>query len=307
MPAPGAGLSGILVVDKPIGPTSHDVVALVRRLAGTRRIGHGGTLDPFARGVLPLFIGAATRIAEYHAGDPKRYRATVVFGARSSTDDMEGELTPGDATAPDQARLEAALPAFRGEIRQRPPAYSAIKVAGRRAYRAARAGTPLELPERDVTITSLELVGWDAGDPERPAAELEIACSAGTYVRALARDLGDAVGSGAYLAALTRSASGPFTLEDALELDDVRRLAADDELASALLPMDHGLERFARVGLAADEVKAIERGQVIRVAGRLPEGGEVRLVDPKGRLVAIARVADGRVHPDKVFATGERV
>lgn len=296
-------LSGILVVDKPIGPTSHDVVDLVRRLAGTRRVGHGGTLDPFARGVLPLFIGPATRIAEYHAADPKRYHATVVFGARSATDDMEGELTPGDAAAPDRATVEAALPRFRGEIRQRPPAYSAIKVGGRRAYKAARAGTPLELRDRGVTITRLELLGWADADPERPSAELEIECSAGTYVRSLARDLGDAFGSGAYLAALTRTASGPFELDDAHPLDEVRRLAADDALATALLPMDHGLDRFTEVGLRSDEVKAIEQGQVIRLAAALPAGGStVRLVDPKRRVVAIGRVEEGRVHPDKVFA-----
>lgn len=299
-----SALSGILVVDKPIGPTSHDVVALVRRLTGTKRVGHGGTLDPFARGVLPLFIGPATRVAEYHGGDTKRYRATVVFGARSTTDDMEGELTQVDAAPPGRDDVEAALGAFRGTIRQRPPAFSAVKVAGRRAYKAARAGTPLELPDRDVTISRLELAAWDGADPTRPVAEIEVECSAGTYIRSLARDLGEKLRSGAYLAALTRTASGPFELDDAVQLDDVRRLAADDALASALLPMDHGLESFPRVRLERDEVSAIERGQVIRVAAQLPAGGSaVRLVDGL-RLVAIGHVSEGRVHPDKVFTSG---
>ena len=298
--------AGILVVDKPVGPTSHDIVALARRLAGTRRIGHGGTLDPFARGVLPLFIGAATRVVEYHAGDPKQYRATVVFGARSTTDDLEGELTPADGPVPDRDAVTAALAAFRGTISQQPPSYSAVKVAGRRAYRAARAGERIEIPERTVTIERLELVGWDSSDPDRPAAELEISCSAGTYVRALARDLGERLACGAYLAALVRTASGPFALTGAHTLEAIRQGAADGTLEGLLLPLDHGLEHFPRLALGDDEVRAVERGQIIRPAGPVPDPSveRVRLVDAADRLVAIARVAGGRIHPDKVFVEG---
>ena len=299
-------LTGILVVDKPIGPTSHDVVALVRRLSGVRRVGHGGTLDPFARGVLPVFIGVATRVVEYHLGDPKSYRATVVFGARSTTDDLEGELTPTDAAPPDRETVEAALDAFRGTIRQRPPAFSAVKVAGRRAYRAARAGEPIELPERTVTIQRLEIVGWDDGDPGRPAAVLEVDCSAGTYVRSLARDLGELLGTGAYLGTLVRTASGAFRLGDALELDAVRSRAADGELQAVLLPIDHGLERFPVHRLTDVEVAAVAKGQIVRPAGTLPDAPaeRVRLVDGAGQLVAIAQVIGGRLHPEKVFQNG---
>lgn len=297
-------LEGILVVDKPVGPTSHDVVALVRRLSGVRRVGHGGTLDPFARGVLPLFIGRATRVAEYHADDPKEYRATIVFGARSTTDDLEGELTAGEGPPPDRPAVEEALADFRGPIRQRPPAFSAVKVAGRRAYRAARAGEAVGIPERAVTIERLELVGWDAADPGHPAAELEIACSAGTYVRSLARDLGERLGSGAYLATLVRSASGPFRITDAADLDRVRRHAAAGDLGAVLLPIEHGLERFPRVALSAEDVRAVARGQIVPAAGPLANGteGRVRLTDREGSLVAIARVVGGRLHPEKVFA-----
>lgn len=144
----GPGLDGILVVDKPVGPTSHDIVGLVRRLAATKRVGHGGTLDPFASGVLPLFLGRGTRVVEFHLGDKKRYRATVCFGASSSTDDLEGELTPTAGRAPVRAAVEATLPGLTGPISQRPPAYSAIKVGGRRAYALARAGETVTLPER---------------------------------------------------------------------------------------------------------------------------------------------------------------
>lgn len=300
---PGAATpDGILVVDKPVGPTSHDVVALVRRLSGVRRVGHGGTLDPFARGVLPVFIGRATRLVEYHQADAKGYRATVVFGAASTTDDLEGELIPGSAPAPDRAALEAALGGFSGEIDQRPPAFSAVKVAGRRAYRAARAGEPLELPERRVTIEHLELLEWDAAELGRPVAVLAIGCSAGTYVRSLARDLGERLGCGGYLAALTRTASGPFTLGGASPLEEVRARFAAGEGSTLLLPPDAGLERFPRLALTAAEVAAVARGQVIRAAATLPRGPHERLRLTDGeRLVAIARVAGGRLHPEKVL------
>ncbi|HSG85771.1 MAG TPA: tRNA pseudouridine(55) synthase TruB, partial [Candidatus Limnocylindrales bacterium] len=182
-----AGPDGVLVVHKPAGPTSHDIVGLVRRLAGTRRIGHGGTLDPFASGVLPLFLGAATRLAEYHLGRDKRYRATVCFGASSTTDDLEGELTRA-GKAPDQAAVEAALAGFRGTIEQRPPDFSAVKIGGRRAYAMARAGITPELRPRTVTIHALELLSWDATDADRPIGTIDLSCSAGTYVRSVARD-----------------------------------------------------------------------------------------------------------------------
>src|SRR3954451_11084753 len=220
-------MDGVLVVAKPVGPTSHDIVGLVRRLAATKRVGHGGTLDPFASGVLPVFVGKATRLVEYHLGDRKRYRATVCFGASSTTDDLEGALSPADAPPPSRRAVEDALAAFRGPIQQRPPDYSAIKVAGRRAYAMARAGQAVELALRAVTIHTIEIASWDGSDPDRPVAVVDVECSAGTYVRSLARDLGAAVASAAYLGALVRTASGPFRLEDAVPLDRVREAAAE--------------------------------------------------------------------------------
>jgi tRNA pseudouridine55 synthase len=300
----GPGLDGILVVAKPAGPTSHDIVGLVRRLAATKRVGHGGTLDPFAAGVLPVFLGHATRVVEYHLGDRKGYRATVCFGASSSTDDLEGELTPAIGSAPDRAAVEVALPGLTGTISQRPPDYSAIKVAGRRAYAMARAGEPVTLAPREVTIHALELVEWDASEPDRPIVVLDVTCSAGTYVRALARDLGERVGSAAYLGALTRTASGGFTLEDAVALDGVRAAAADgpDGLRALLRPIDTGLEAFPIVTLDASEVTAVARGQIVRpAAGIHGKGDRFRVVDPEGRLVAIATADGGQLAPDKVF------
>lgn len=303
----GPGLDGILVVAKPAGPTSHDVVALVRRLAATRRVGHGGTLDPFATGVLPVFLGRATRLVEYHLADRKAYRATVCFGASSTTDDLDGEMTPADGPAPTREVVETALAAFRGPISQMPPAYSAIKVEGRRAYQVARSGGTPELRPRDVTIDRLELVDWDGSDPDRPIAVVDVECSAGTYIRAIARDLGRAVGSAAHLGALVRTASGGFRLGDAVPLEAIRAAAADGPagLVALLQPVDAGLERLPRVVLSDAEVAAAVRGQFIRPAAGLPRLAtpEERAiaVDATGRIVAVVGLRDGRLVPDKVL------
>jgi tRNA pseudouridine55 synthase len=303
------GVDGILVVGKPAGPTSHDVVAIVRRLTGVRRVGHGGTLDPFAAGVLPVFLGHATRMVEYHLADEKAYRAVVILGAASTTDDRDGELTPAEGPLPTRDLVDAALEAFRGPIEQVPPDHSAVHIGGRRAYELARHGKKPELKPRNVTIHDLALTGWDDSDPERPAATLEVRCSAGTYVRALARDLGAALGSAAYLGALTRTASGPFRLDAATPLDAVREALANGRTAELLLPSDTGLDAYPRVTPAPDELAALARGQVVRHRGEsLPEpgpGGLIRVMDAKGRVAAMARVEAGRLHPEKVFVLPE--
>jgi tRNA pseudouridine55 synthase len=298
-------MDGILVVAKPIGPTSHDIVGLVRRLSQTKRVGHGGTLDPFASGVLPVFLGKATRLVEYHLGDRKRYRATVCFGAASTTDDLEGALTPTTGPAPTRAAVEAAIPRFLGAIEQRPPAYSAIKVAGRRAYAMARAGKAVELAARAVTIHAMDLVSWDDATAGEPVAIVDVTCSAGTYVRSLARDLGQAVGSAAYLGALVRTASGPFAIEEAVPLDEVRRVteAGPAGLEPLLRPVDAGLD-LPSVVIPASAIAAIGRGQSIGVppgAGSLPADAPLRLVTDDGELVAIARLAGTKLAPDKVL------
>jgi tRNA pseudouridine55 synthase len=298
-------MDGVLLVAKPVGPTSHDVVGLIRRLSTTKRVGHGGTLDPFASGVLPIFLGRATRVVEYHLGDRKRYRATICFGASSTTDDLEGDLTPSAGQAPAESTVLAALERFRGPIRQRPPDYSAIKVAGRRAYAMARAGQPVELQPRDVTIHALEMTSWDGTDPERPVAVVDVECSAGTYIRSLARDLGAAVESAAYLGALVRTASGPFSLEAAIDLESIRTAAATDPgaLERLLLPVDAGLDGFLRVSVDGMAVAAIGRGQAVPIPGGTepPGDGPILVVDEAGNLVAIATLRDGRLAPDKVL------
>lgn len=304
----GARIDGILVVDKPIGPTSHDVVALVRRLAGTRKIGHGGTLDPFASGVLPLYLGVATRIVEFHLAARKAYRATVVFGASSTTDDLEGELSPAAPPSSRDAVVDA-LAGFLGEHEQRPPAFSARKVGGRRAYALARRGETPELRPRTVTFDRLDLLAWDGSEADRPVAIIDVACTAGTYVRALARDLGAAVGSAAYLGALRRTRSGPFVLADAHPLDVVRAAAADGRLGELLLPAGAGLDELPAIQLEGAEMRSVAHGgwtgRVERAAGAGSPptvGTAVRLLAPGGALAAIARVGEGgRLVPDKVL------
>ncbi|MEO8470274.1 MAG: tRNA pseudouridine(55) synthase TruB [Chloroflexota bacterium] len=301
------GLEGVLIVAKPSGPTSHDVVALVRRLSGTRRIGHGGTLDPFASGVLPLYLGGATRLVEYHLGDRKRYRATVCFAASSSTDDLDGELTPVDGPTLSSEAVNAALAAFRGPISQRPPVYSAIQVGGRRAYALAREGSPQELPERQVTIYEIELVAWNADDPARPIAILDVACSAGTYIRAIARDLGAALGSAAYLGALTRTGSGSFGLGDAFSLEVLRNAATDgpDGLKALLLSADAGLDALPSVRLTATEIRDARMGRFVRPeAGlaNLAADSPIRLVDDADRIMGMGLLDGRRIAPSKMLS-----
>ena len=300
-------MHGVLVVAKPAGPTSHDVVALVRRLAATRRIGHGGTLDPFASGVLPLFLGGATRVVEYHLGDDKAYRATICFGSTSTTDDLDGDLTPVEGPAVERATVEAALAAMLGYQLQRPPAYSAVQVGGRRAYAMARAGETVELPPRPVTLHALDLLEWDATDPSRPIAVVDVRCSAGTYVRALARDLGETLGTGAYLGALVRAASGPFRLEDAHPLDRIREAAAADGpegIRRLLLPIDTGLDAMPAVPLTESEIADAAQGRFVRPAAGVlsaEEGVAVRLLDAAGVLVGLGRREGARIAPTKIL------
>jgi tRNA pseudouridine55 synthase len=299
-------MDGVLVVAKPAGPTSHDVVALVRRLASTRRIGHGGTLDPFAAGVLPLFLGQATRLVEYHLGDEKSYRATMCFGSSSTTDDLDGELTPIEGPGPTREAVLDGLAAFVGPQLQQPPPYSAVQVGGRRAYKIARAGEIPELRPRSVMIHRLELLSWDSTDPLRPIAEVEVRCSAGTYVRAIARDLGTRLGSGAYLCGLVRTASGPFTIEGAVSLDTLRTAAAagPDGVRELLLPSDVGLDAIPAIQLSDAEVADAAMGRFVRPeagVGEAQAGSPIRLLDSLGRIVGMGRLDGRRVAPTKML------
>jgi tRNA pseudouridine55 synthase len=247
-------MDGLLLVDKPAGPTSHDVVARVRRWLRLGRAGHAGTLDPAATGLLLVLTERATRTAEYFEGLDKTYRFTVRFGLVTPTDDLASPPTERRPVPDlDAAAIGAALAPFRGAIRQRPPAYAALKVGGRRLYALAREGKPAEAPPRDVTVHALEIVSWIP-----PDLELQIACTAGTYVRALARDLGGALGCGAAAAAIRRIAVGPFRVSEAVPFDALRDRAPGD----VLLPLDRALAHLPRIELHPEAAEKVRHGKV---------------------------------------------
>ena len=301
------GLDGVLVVAKPAGPTSHDVVALVRRLSATRRVGHGGTLDPFASGVLPVFLGHATRLAEYHLGDRKGYTATICFGEGSTTDDLEGERTPATGPHPTARRSRRHCRGSSGSSPRCRPAFSAVQVAGRRAYAARAGGRHARARAAQRDHPRLALVEWDASDPARPIAVVDVSCSAGTYIRSLARDLGEALGNAAYLGALARTRAGSFTIDDALPLDTLREAANDglEAVQRLLRPVDAGLEHLPAADIAEHDVPRLAAGLPVRAVAVLDDATSeapvvrIRVVD--GPIVAIGHVDGGRLAPDKVL------
>jgi tRNA pseudouridine55 synthase len=278
-PAPD-GPHGLVVVDKPGGWTSFDVVARMRRLAGTRRVGHAGTLDPMATGVLVIGVGKATRLLGHLALTGKVYRATMRLGETTNTDDAEGELiaaVPADGL--DEGVLRKALDAFRGEIIQVPPQISAIKVDGKRSYARVRAGETVELAARTVTVSRLDLEDVRRGQATLDL-DLEIACSSGTYIRSIARDLGAALGVGGHLTALRRTAVGPYRIEVARTLE---QLVDDLEL----LPLDQAVALgFPRVDVDADDARRFTHGIRLPAAGLGP--GPVGVFGPDGELLALA-------------------
>jgi tRNA pseudouridine55 synthase len=248
--------SGLVVVDKPGGMTSHDVVSRVRRLAGTRKVGHAGTLDPMATGVLVVAVDRATRLLGHLTLTDKRYDATIRLGAATTTDDAEGEVVetrPTDGLT--EAEVVEAVTAFTGELDQVPSAVSAVKVGGKRAHARVRAGEEVDLPARRITIHALEVTGADL-----PDVEISVHCSSGTYVRAIARDLGAALGVGGHVTALRRTAVGPFSLEDARSLDDLTEHLAVTPIADAVRAsfpardLDETQTAHVRVGRPLDVV-----------------------------------------------------
>jgi tRNA pseudouridine55 synthase len=290
-------VDGILVCDKPPGPTSHDVVARARRLTGQRRIGHAGTLDPPATGVLVLTLGRATRLLPYLPLEPKRYLATISFGSATDTLDATGEVTASaDAAYLDAARVEAALARFVGELDQIPPMVSAVKVGGERLYAKARRGEQVERAPRRVTVHAAELVDFTGGDA--PLARVDVRCSGGTYVRALADDLGRSLGTLAHLAALRRTAVGAFTEDFSHTLKELEAAAEDGTLAGLVVDPAVAMAPIGTRALDADEAAALAVGRSLTPSGT---DRPVAALGPDGHLVGVVQDVGGHARPRVVL------
>ncbi len=288
MPETVTSLDGVLVIDKPEGWTSHDVVARVRRLTNTQRVGHLGTLDPMATGVLPLVVGRATRLAQFFASDTKVYEGVIRFGYSTDTYDREGtRLSEPQDPRFSREDLEAAIDRFRGEIEQLPPPVSAKKIHGSPAYKLARKHVPVELKPVRVTVSRFDLLSFDGVD-----AAVRVQCSAGTYLRSIAHDLGQILGCGAFLEMLRRTASGEFGVDRAYTLPHLEELAASGQLARAVVPARDLLPSFPNEIVDNFTATQIRHGRDFRVSPfRVRQGNRyIKAISPDGDLIAIGEV-----------------
>jgi tRNA pseudouridine55 synthase len=287
-------ISGWLILDKPYGMTSTQAVGKVRWLYAAEKAGHAGTLDPLATGLLPIALGEATKTVPFVQEGGKLYRFDLEWGSETSTDDAEGEVVATSAVRPAEGQVRAALPAFTGTILQRPPAFSAIKVAGERAYDLARAGAPVELPERPVTITTLTLL---AHGPER--SRFEMACEKGTYVRSLARDLARALGTRGHVSMLRRTAVGGFAEADMLELAAIEAASDRDAL---LRPTAVALRHLPELSVSADEAALLRHGgQVLLRGANAPIALDRAWASINGQVVAVGAVVAGHFGSSRVL------
>ena len=299
----GASISGILNIDKPYGMTSMDVVRRIKRAGGIKRVGHGGTLDPVATGVLAVCIGQATRVMEYLVDGTKDYRAVIELGVTTDTYDALGEITrTGDPSGVTPTEIEAALEQFRGVIQQVPPMYSALKRQGKRLYELARAGIEVEREPRQVETFEVSMVDWTP-----PSATVEVSCGRGFYMRSFASDLGETLGCGGHLKALARLRSGPFHITDALDLSDAEQHFADDTWRENLYAPDVVLQNLRAVIVGQNLQDRVGHGQHLPPGLRIPhsrpdERGRVYTVDGKFIAVITFDAAAGQWRPVRVFA-----
>jgi tRNA pseudouridine55 synthase len=294
-------VDGWLVLDKPIGMTSTHTVSVVKRAFAARKAGHAGTLDPLATGVLPIALGEATKTVSFVMEGRKSYRFTVRWGQETDTDDAEGSVIAASDVRPDAQAIRAALPRFTGTIMQEPPKFSAVKVAGERAYDLAREGEAVSLAPRPVEIHRLELVA--VPDPDH--AELEAGCGKGTYVRALARDLGRALGTRGHVTALRRTAVGPFAEDSAVSIEALKALAGAEGVVGAapfLLPVAAGLAALPALAVSRADAARLTRGQAVLLRGRdAPLVQGCVAVSTQGGLVALAEIEQGELKPRRIF------
>lgn len=295
----GRDVSGWVIIDKPAGPTSTAVVNKVRWAFDAKKAGHAGTLDPAATGVLAVALGEATKTVPFVTDAMKSYRFTVRFGQSTNTDDAEGEVTATSAARPTDDAIRAALPAFTGEIMQVPPAFSAVKIDGQRAYAMARDGEDVTLAARPLYVDRLDLIAR----PDALHAILEMDCGKGGYVRAIARDLGEALGCLGHVTELRRVWSGPFDVEDGVTLDEIERLARSDAIDALLQPLEVGLADLPEVRCTAEGAARLRNGNPGMVIATDADYGEEAWASHQGRAVAVGIYRSGELHPSRVFNT----
>ena len=298
-------ISGVLVVDKPVGMTSHDVVQAVRNGTNLRRAGHTGTLDPRASGVLVILVGPAVRLSEYVSASDKRYQAIIRMGGKTDTFDADGKFTQDNNETIDvtEQQFEDVLKTFVGEIEQTPPPYSAVKVQGRKAYEMARKGEEVKLEPRMITVHHLEVLEWAP-----PEVVIDVHCSSGTYVRSLANDLGEKLGCGAYLVGLRRTKSGRFSLRDAVPLRKLQEAFTAGNWYQYLIPAAEALGDWPSIELSPDDVEGVRHGHRVNAEADTVVGSRVRGVSTQGELVALMECVEGddgalAWQPKKVFFT----
>ncbi len=289
--------SGWLVLDKPEGISSTRALARVRKLLGIQKAGHAGTLDPFASGVLPVAFGEATKTVPYAMAGKKRYRFTIVWGESRDTDDATGETLESSTVRPPREAIEECLVRFTGCILQRPPSYSAVHVSGKRAYELARQGERPELKPRQVQVDSLRLLALEDGT----RTTFEMLCGKGVYVRSIARDMGMELGCFGYAAELRRLASGPFTEDMAMTLDEIEKIWDSAARRENLLPVSTGLDDIPALPVTSEEARLLRRGQSVRGMDPGVPCGTTAWASLLGQPVAIGVVREGRLHPSRVF------
>lgn len=286
-------MNGIILVDKPQDWTSHDVVAKLRGVLHERRIGHSGTLDPLATGLLVVFVGRATRAVEFAEADSKKYLAGLRLGVSTDTQDITGNIVAESVALPDEAALREAIGRFIGDIEQIPPMYSAIKIGGKKLYELARRGESVERAPRKITVSAIDIAGRDGDD-----YILNISCSKGTYVRTLCSDIGEALGCGACMSCLRRTRAGVFSVDDAHSLADIEAAVREGRLSDIILPVDTLFASFPKLTVSQSAAKRLKNGNIIKISA---EDGEYKVYSDSDEFLLLGRVECGKLKTIKSF------
>lgn len=291
-------MNGIIIIDKPAGKTSHDMVYFMRKMTGIKKVGHTGTLDPMATGVLPVCIGNATKVADMLTLSDKRYIAQMVLGATTDTQDAEGVKLTECAVNCTEDEIRRAAASFAGETEQIPPMYSAIKKNGKKLYELARKGIEVERESRKIKINSIDVIEIDG-----EKVTIDVSCSKGTYIRTLCEDIGKKLGVGAYMNTLRRIKTGPFTIEESHSAEEIEALRTSGELEKILIPADRMFSQYPALTLNQKQVRSVTNGVMMTYRGGEAEGQRLRVYDENGKFLCVSKITDGRLKTEKSFWT----